>query len=97
MMGESGQQPSEQLIEQIAGQVSRWKLTVPAILILEAAKPFSFIASQGLLLSEPLLSFLYEEPRVSDYASLLSERSNVERLIARLERDRANHGREEGG
>jgi hypothetical protein len=97
MVEKSGQQPSEQLIERIAGQVSRWKLTVPAILFLETAKPFSFIASQGLLLGEPLLSFLFKEARVSDYAGLLSERPNVERLIARLERDRANHGDEEGG
>jgi len=96
-MGESSQQPSEQLIERIVGQISRWKLTGPAILFLEAAKPFSFIASQGLLLSEPLLSFLYQEPRVSDYAGLLAERSNVEHLIARLERDRLNHGNGEGG
>jgi hypothetical protein len=96
-MGESSQEQSEQLIEQIAGQVSRWRLTVPAILFLEAAKPFSFIASQGLRLSEPFLSFLYREPRLSDYAGLLSERSNVERLISRLERDRPDDGNEEGG
>jgi hypothetical protein len=96
-MGESSREQSEQLIEQIAGQVSRWRLTVPAILFLEAAKPFSFIASQGLLLSEPFLSFLYREPRLSDYAGLLSERFNVERLISRLERDRPDDGNEEGG
>jgi hypothetical protein len=91
-MGESSQQPGERLIEQIAGQISRWKLTAPAILFLEAAKPLSFIAGQGLLLSEPLLSFLYHEPRVSEIADLLADRSNVEHLIAHLEWERANHG-----
>jgi hypothetical protein len=96
-MGESSQQPNAQLIERIAGQIRRWKLTAPAIVFLEATKPFSFIASQGLLLGEPLLGFLDPGSRVSDYASLLAERSNVEHLIARLERDRLTHGNGEEG
>jgi hypothetical protein len=79
---------SDQLVEQLACRISRWGLAQPAILFLEVTKPLNFIASQGLLLCEPLLSFFYREPRVADYANLLADRSNMEDLIVRLERDR---------
>jgi hypothetical protein len=90
---------SEKMIEDLARHVGRWRLESPAILFLEVTKPLSFIASQGLLLCEPLLGFLYKEPRISEYADLLADRSSVERLISRLERDmriRGNHGEEKG-
>jgi hypothetical protein len=75
----------EQLVERLVDKASRWHLTVPAILLLEIARPFSFIASQGLLLCQPLLGFLYDETRISEFAELLADRSNLDRLIAGLE------------
>lgn len=86
-MREPGEKSSEQLIEQLAWQVSRWGLAQPAIFFLEVTKPLSFVASQGLLLCEPILGFFYGEPRIGDYANLLADRSNVEHLIARIEGD----------
>jgi len=90
---------SEKMIEHLARQIGRWRLESPAILFLEVTKPLSFIASQGLLLCEPLLGFFYKEPRISEYADLLADRSSVERLISCLERDmlvRGCHGEEKG-
>jgi hypothetical protein len=87
---------SEQLIEDLSQRLARWKLELPAILFLEATKPFSFIAGQGLLLCQPLLSFFYEGPGVADYAGLLSDRANVERLVARLELQREGSNRNSG-
>ncbi|MGD2206654.1 MAG: hypothetical protein PVH17_07735 [Anaerolineae bacterium] len=84
-MKEPGQDQNMLLVEQLAQQIGRWRLTLPAILFLEAAKPLSFVASQGLLLCQPLLGFLYDESRIAGYADLLAERSNVDRLIACLE------------
>jgi hypothetical protein len=94
-----GKESSEQLIEQLAWQISRWRLAQPAIFFLEVTKPLSFVASQGLLLCEPILGFFYGEPRIGDYANLLANRSNVEHLIARIEGDeqaRGNVGKEKG-
>jgi hypothetical protein len=75
----------EQMTEQVVQQVSRRHLTLPVILMLEIAKPFSFIASQGLLLCQPLLGFFYDEARITDYVDLLADRSNLDHLIASLE------------
>jgi hypothetical protein len=84
-MADSEHVRNEQLIEHLTEQISRWRLTVPAILILQVTRPLSFIASQGLLLCQPLLSFVYDAPRVADYAELLADRASMERLVMRLE------------
>jgi len=84
-MADSDQVQNEQLIEHLTEQISRRRLTMPAILLLQVTRPFSFIASQGLLLCEPLLSFVYDAPRVADYAELLADRTSIDRLVARLE------------
>ena len=77
-MADSDQVQSEQLIEHLTEQISHWRLTVPAILVLQVTRPLSFIASQGLLLCQPLLSFVYDAPRVADYAELLADRASME-------------------
>ncbi len=93
------QERSEQLVEQLACRISRWRLTVPSLMLLEVIKPFSFFASQGLLLCQPFLSFFDIEQQVSDYADLLAERSNIDHLVFRLEQElpgRSANGKEEG-
>lgn len=84
-MGDPKGKKSEQLIEHLAQRIAAWRLELPAVLFLEVVKPFSFIASQGLLLCEPLLSFFYEEPPVAGLADLLADRANVQGLITCLE------------
>ncbi len=98
-MENPGSETNRELIEQVARQLSRWRLTLPAILFLEVTRPLSFLASQGLLLCQPLLGFFYDEPRIAGYAELLSDRENIDRLVARLERDKltdGNNGKEKG-
>jgi len=91
-MADSDQVQSEQLIERLAKQISRWRLTVPAILLLQVTRPLSFIASQGLLLCQPLLSFVYDASRVADYAELLADRASIDRLVAQLEAEERARG-----
>lgn len=96
-MEESGQEQSEQLIEHLTQQISRWGLALPAIVILHITRPLSFIASQGVLLCQPFLSFVYDAPRIADYAEFLADRTNIDRLVARLEEGKhidGNRGKE---
>ena len=98
-MGMSGQEQSEQLLDRLAQQIDHWGLTLPALLFLQVTRPLSFIASQGLLLCQPALSFFYDTPRIAEYADLLADRANVDRLVARLEgdgRENGNCGEERG-
>jgi len=83
-----------QLIDQLAERITRRGLATPAVVLLALLKPFSFIASQGLLLCQPLSGWMNIEQQVADYASLLADRSNLDYLVARLEQ---GNNREESG
>jgi len=74
-----------QLLDGLAEQITCRRLAAPAVLLLDLFKPFSFIASQGLLLCQPLSAWINIERQVGDYAALLADRSNVDYLVARLE------------
>jgi hypothetical protein len=91
-MGIAIEESNQQLIDSLACRLGRWRLALPAMLFLEVARPLSFVASQGLLLCQPLLSFFYPEPRIAGYANLLADRENIDHLLARLERDRTTGG-----
>jgi hypothetical protein len=84
-MGQSGQEQGEQLIEQLLQQINRKRLTLPVLLFLQVTRPLGFIASQGLLLCQPLFGFSSTTPQIADYADLLADRANIDRLVARLE------------
>ena len=84
-MGRSGQERSEQLIDQLSQQINRWRLNLPAVLVLQVTRPLSLVAGQALLLCQPLLSFFDDTSWIANYAELLSDRANIDRLVARLE------------
>ncbi len=75
----------DELIEKIAGGVMRRRMETPAILFLEMHKPLSFIGSQALIVGSPFLGPFVGVENVHRVSRLLSERSNVERLISRIE------------
>jgi hypothetical protein len=86
-MEKLGYEPGRRSVDQLARRISRWNLAVPAIVFLEVAKPFSFIAGQCLHVCQPLLSTFFDGPRVTKYAELLADRSNLEYLAVQLQRD----------
>ncbi|MDO8673923.1 MAG: hypothetical protein Q7O66_21130 [Dehalococcoidia bacterium] len=78
----------DNLIEQLAAWIERKGMSGPAVLFLEANKPLSFVASQTLLLFQPVLSFALGGRFPGDLALLLEDRTKVDQLISRLERGR---------
>ncbi|MFQ5611715.1 MAG: hypothetical protein ACE5H9_06240 [Anaerolineae bacterium] len=78
-------QPAAEIIEKTARKISRLKLNSVAILLLEAHKPFSFVASQALLLGQPLLDMLLPPGLITEVAALLADRRQVDGLIHRLD------------
>ena len=73
------------MIEHLAKSIEARGLEAPAILFLEANRPFSFLGSQFFLLSEPLLRILGKGQLAADWAEALEDRNTVERIIRRLE------------
>lgn len=79
-------------IEALAERIARRGWTVPATLLLEIGRPFGFIASQGLLLCQPVAGFLHVDQQVGDVADLLADRPSIDRLLTCLEQ--AAHGKD---
>lgn len=74
------------LIEKVARKVVQWRLSIPAIVLLESSKPLSFVASQVLVFFEPIVNALFFNPK--DYRrfyEMLENRENLELLIQEIE------------
>ncbi len=75
----------DHLIDSLARRAHSSGLTTVAIALLETHKPLSFIASQTLLVFQPLLTMFLGNISVEEYVLLLADRKNLERVICRLE------------
>ncbi len=75
----------ETLISHLVDWIARQGLATPAVFLLEAGKPFSFLGSQVLWMLQPLLGSVMGYERMAVYARLLEDRAAVERLLRRLE------------
>lgn len=83
------------LLESIANRIVRMRMAVPAVFFLESAKPLSFIGSQALVFMEPIIKAFLTIPQYTQFARLMEERENVERLIQTVEKlDREQTARE---
>jgi len=87
----------EELIDRLAAWIVRQGLVTPAVFLLEAGKPFSFLGSQALWMLQPLLGPAVGHERIAAYARLLEDRTGVERLLARLAVEPARRGGVSGG
>lgn len=74
-----------QVLEQVAQELIRRRMTAPAIFALESTRPLSFVASQALMVLGPLIQALLPLPRYQEFCEALEDRRNVDWLITRLE------------
>ncbi len=71
--------------QKIADKIAELGLTAPAILLLEAHKPLSFVSSQLLLVAQPTLDIFLPQNFTRNLAGLLVDPTQMEQLIASLE------------
>jgi hypothetical protein len=77
---------ADYLIDKLANWIISHKLETPAIILLESAKPLSFIGSQmWLMYGVPLLGMVVNERESSEYGLLFEDRENLEALIRKIE------------
>lgn len=75
----------EVLIDQVARRLVGCGLEVPAVFFLEMNRPLSFITGQAMLLGAGVFAPFVGLERWNEFALLLCERDNVERLLRRIE------------
>ncbi|MEP6756995.1 MAG: hypothetical protein ABJA67_15930 [Chthonomonadales bacterium] len=73
------------LIEKVANGVVKRGLQTPTVIFLEMNKPFSFIASQGLVVTSHVVAPFIGLENVQSISRLIADRNNIELLIRRIE------------
>ncbi len=84
----------DDLIELVATKIVAWRMSIPAIMVLESAKPLSFVASQALVFLEPLVQVFLNPQNYRRFYEMLENRENVERLIQAIERKEEEYQRQ---
>lgn len=75
----------EALKQRIVERIESWQMGAPAIFLLEATRPLSFIGSQALVVFEPLVRSLFRVPGYYTLRKLLERREDLEDLTQRIE------------
>ena len=96
-MTEKDEITDQELLDRLAGWIVERRMAAPAIIFLESHRPMSFVGSQFMIASSPIVQFLepfirsmfgegYEHPLYERFAGLMEKRENLERLIITIER-----------
>ncbi|MCD6098890.1 hypothetical protein J7K18_08420 [bacterium] len=75
------------VLRKIAKKVVEWKMTVPAILMLEMSRPVNFVSSQLLLFLEPYVQLFLTGKDFALFRSALSKRESIEKLLEFIEEE----------
>ncbi len=74
----------EELVEFVAREIQLRGMTGPAVMFLEASRPYRPLGSQAMLFFDPVLRELFGEDLV-EVQRLLADETGIEQLIERLE------------
>ncbi len=75
----------DEIIDWLAFRVMRYQMETPAVAFLEMSRPLSFIGSQAVHFFAPVADVLFGHPFASEVGFLMQDRSNIDRLVARIE------------
>lgn len=74
------------IIDKLADWTVRRGMTVPAIMLLEGAKPLSRVGSQVLVMFSPVVQLAFDKAYIDAMVELLDDRKNIELLLREIER-----------
>lgn len=75
-----------ELIERLASLVVSRRMTAPAVMALESARPLSFIGSQALAFFQPMLSVAFGRADMDRLISIFERRDGVDLLLETIQR-----------
>lgn len=74
------------LIHKVAKKIVEMRMTPVAIVMLESAKPLSFLANQFMVFMQPFYRAFFTFREYEEFAAMLENRNNIEVLICEIER-----------
>ena len=81
----------KELVERLSRLVVRRRLTAPALMALESARPLSFIGSQILAFFGPLLKVAFSKADTDRLIRLLERRHSLDLVIDTIQRQEDEH------
>ena len=66
------------VVDRVCAEISRRRMTTPALLLLESSRPLGFLASQAMHLFTPALSVLTDTGEYERFAAFLSRRGSID-------------------
>lgn len=78
-------QRRDELLGKVVDIIARYKLYAPASIFFSMGKPLAFLGSQLMFFFAPVAGLFVDEDSLEEYAHLLSDRANVERLLEMIE------------
>jgi hypothetical protein len=88
---EEKREKQREIIERLATKIVERRLTAPAVLFLESAKPLSFLGNQALVFFQPIVQTVFNFRTYDEITDLLEDRDNVEHLLKKIEELEAQH------
>ena len=86
LTGPRGQEPElrEEVVEFVAREIQVRGVTGPAVMFLEASRPYRPLGSQAMLFFDPVLRDLFGGD-MAELQRVIADEAGIERLIERLE------------
>ncbi len=84
--------PAEEdaVMDKFARKVVEWRMAVPAILFIESGRPLNYIASQAMIVAQPLaqptLEMFFNFQEYDVFRQALERRENVEIVLQKIEK-----------
>ncbi len=82
----------EQWLDQWAERIYHSGLSAAALPLLEISRALGFLASQALLLAQPVLAGFVDKESINRYVALLEDPAALDSLIERVERKAKGDG-----
>jgi len=86
---------NREAMDRFAKRIVDWRMTAPAILFLESAKPLSFLGNQALIFFQPIVQSIFNFKTYDEVTEILEERENLEYLLCKIEALEAEYVKEE--
>jgi hypothetical protein len=85
----------KEVMDRFAQKIIDWRMTAPAILFLESAKPLSFLGNQALVFFQPMVQSIFNFKTYDEVVEILEDRDNLEYLLSKIEELEAERSRAE--
>ncbi|MFQ5653777.1 MAG: hypothetical protein ACE5GW_03480 [Planctomycetota bacterium] len=81
-------EPSEEqrrLVDRLCGQITRRRLTTPALLFLEMSRPLNYVGAQVMHFLQPFFGAIFSTVEYRRLAAFLEARGSIEYICRRLQ------------